>query len=236
LQEQGAVRLDTHLETVARAILERRVVPFLGAGASLYERGGRKWRIGRNDCLPSTDELTDYLASFCTFPPQEKKDLARVSQYAAVTRGLGPLYEELHEIFFNNEYTPTALHHLLAKIPALHRKGAQNGMANPPRQRLVYPHRQRFVVVTTNYDELMEQAFAEAGEPCHKLVYMADQVSDNDKVKYPGTFIHWTPDGESFLVKPANEYQGIQEYDKAKGLEGAPVIIKIHGGVDRTPP
>jgi hypothetical protein len=50
-------------------------------------------------------------------------DLVRVSEFVSVTTGAGPLYEELHRLF-DADYPATALHHLLAAIPATLRWGA----------------------------------------------------------------------------------------------------------------
>ena len=57
------------------------------------------------------------------------------------------LYRYLHEVFDAN-YPPTSLHRLFARLPAVLR---ENG-------------RPQLLVLTTNYDDLLERAFTEAGE------------------------------------------------------------------------
>lgn len=212
----------SHFDLVVKAILERRVIPFLGAGASLCDRDESEWDPGQSQHLPSTGELTDLLASLFAYPAGETKELTRVSQYAAVMEGLGPLYETLQDIF-DRDYQPTSLHQFLASLPSLLRRKGLYHSNNPVRQRLV--------IVTTNYDDLLERAFNQQNEPYHKLVYMAEMGEGNS-----GSFLHATPDGQLFQIKVANEYGRLEEYERSQKLERYPVIIKIHGAVDRTHP
>jgi hypothetical protein len=127
-----------------------------------------------------------------------------VSQYVALKQGSGPLYAELRELF-DGDYPPTALHRFLARVPDVLR---QKGYA--PR----YP-----VIVTTNYDDLMERALQEAGEPFDVVSYIADGPQR-------GKFLHRPPVGEARLIERPNEYRGLS-------LDERPVILKIHGAVDR---
>jgi SIR2-like protein len=194
---------DTHYQMLANAITAGRVVPFLGAGVNQCGRPtDSAWSLGQY--LPNGGELAGYLADCFGYPQTELLDLVRVSQYVAVMTGSGPLYEELHKLF-DIDYPPTPLHQFLATLPILLR---QKGY--PPRDKLI---------VTTNYDDVLERAFQAADEPFDLVSYIAE---GEDR----GKFIHKSPDGESKLIDKPNEYLGLS-------LDQRTVILKIHGAVDR---
>ena len=48
-------------------------------------------------------------------PPEHARSLARISEYVALTKGVGPLYDELHALF-DHDYEPGVAHRLLAEI------------------------------------------------------------------------------------------------------------------------
>ena len=148
--------LEEHLEDVVDALCSSALVPLLGAGANLSDRlEGERWTPGEN--LPSGDELAEYLADKLHYPePQTAGDLLRVSQYAQARRGDGTLYRFLHEVF-TQRYVPTRLHGFLATLPA--------------RLELATGRRRHQLIVTTNYDDALEQAFAAAGEPYDVVWY-----------------------------------------------------------------
>jgi hypothetical protein len=198
--------LDPHYKTVIKAITDGRLVPFLGAGVNLCGRPqDMAWQRGQY--LPSGGELAAYLAENFGYPGSDRFDLVRVSQYIAVVTGSGPLYEELHSLF-DVDYPPTPLHQFLATLPALLREKG-------------YPLRYQ-LIVTTNYDDLVERAFREAGEPFDLVAYVTEGEREQR-----GKFVHWPPDGEARLIEKPNEYRGLS-------LDQRPVILKIHGAVDRT--
>jgi hypothetical protein len=198
--------LDSHYKTVTKAITNGRLVPFLGAGVNLCGRPqDMAWQRGQY--LPTGGELAAYLAENFGYPGSDRFDLVRVSQYIAIVTGSGPLYEELHSLF-DVDYPPTPLHQLLAALPALLREKGY-----PPRYQLI---------VTTNYDDLVERAFREAGEPFDLVAYVTEGEREQR-----GKVVHWPPDGEARLIEKPNEYRGLS-------LDQRPVILKIHGAVDRT--
>jgi hypothetical protein len=110
----------------------------------------------------------------------------------------------LHNLF-DVDYPSTPLHQFFATLPARLR---EKGYA-----------RCYQLIVTTNYDDLMERAFQAAGEPCDLVTYDAEG-------EHRGKFWHWLPNGEVRLIEKPNEYQGLS-------LEQRSVILKIHGAVDR---
>jgi hypothetical protein len=219
--------LDTHYDAVAREILAGRVVPFLGAGVNLCNRSPEvDWKPDQYCRLPSGTELAGYLAERLGYPshvtqvscptcrleigmPEKTKDLARVSQYIAVMNGSGPLYDELHGLF-DADYPLTPVHRFFATIPALLRDRGY-----PQRED---PFRSQLLIVTTNYDDLMERACET--ESFHLISYIA--VGEER-----GKFFHRMPNGEVQLVRKPNMYRGLS-------LDQHPIILKIHGTVNRS--
>ena len=199
--------LDAHFSSVIKAITDGRVVPFFGAGVNLVGRPeGVQWQHGQY--LPSGGELAAYLAKNFGYPDQDKSDLVRVSQYIAVMDGSGPLYEELRKLF-DADYPSTPLHQFFARLPSiLQNKGY------PPRHQLI---------VTTNYDDVMERAFREANEPFDLVTFIAGG-------EHRGKFLH-TPfeSDQTILIEKTNEYRGLS-------LDQRSIILKIHGAIDRFDP
>jgi hypothetical protein len=197
--------LEAHLVTVARAMQEGAVIPFLGAGANLCGRAeGTSWKFGETEYLPDGRELADYLAEYFAYPEGQVRDLVRISQYASVMQGTGPLYQRLHDVF-DVDFAPSPLHTLLAGLPAQWRA---KGVEPVPYQ----------LIVTTNYDDALERAFVAAGEPYDLLSYVA-------KGPHVGKFMHLPPDGRPKLVKKSNQYP--------LNLDERTIVLKIHGAVNR---
>jgi hypothetical protein len=195
--------LESHCRKVAKAMARGQVVPLLGAGANLCDRPPDvRWDVDRFP--PSGSELAAMLADEFGYPLEDRTDLVRVSEYVDLTSGEGPLYDCLRDVF-DAEYPPNSLHRFLAGLPAsLERAG----------------HKRRpQLVITTNYDDILERAFREAGEPYEVVVYMA---GGPDR----GHFVHVAPDGERRVIERPNEYTGLT-------LDERSVILKIHGAIDR---
>lgn len=195
---------DSHFTAVTNAFRRGRLIAFLGAGVNLCDRPDSvSWNSRTRNCLPNGSELAEYIREEfgcdCS-----AADLARVSQYVAVTEGPGPLYGQLHGIF-DHDYEPTSIHRLLASLPAaLRQKG--------------YPSSQ--LIVTTNYDDVLERAFAAAGESIDVVTYVADPPHQR------GKFLHIKPGEKPFLIDVPNQYR-----DLALGERST--VLKIHGTVVR---
>lgn len=191
-------------ELVAKRLLSGKVVPVLGAGANLGDRPqGVEFELGGR-YLPNGRELAQVLARSANYPKTDVLDLARVSQYVAAMLGEDELYEELHQIF-DADYPPTSLHYFLARL-ARHTREAKAGEC--------------MLLVTTNYDDALERAFQDEGEPYDLVTYI------NDIEEYRGHFRHVPFDGEPSVILKPNEYTGLP-------LDRRTVIAKIHGAVDR---
>jgi len=198
--------LEQHCRRVMREVLEGRVVPLFGAGANLCDRpAGMAWEHGRT--LPSGAELSTHLAARFGYPDADLTELVRVSEYAYVMTGSGPLYDQLHDVF-DADYAIGPLHRFLAALPARLREGGVP-QACP-------------LVLTTNYDDALERAFGEVGEAFDVVSYMAEG-------EHRGRFVHWAPDAEPVVVERPNEYRALRPGERT-------VILKMHGAVDRTNP
>ncbi len=199
--------LESHSRFVARQIMEGRVVPFLGAGVNLCGRPEELvWHKGLQ-WLPNGKELSRHLANSFGYPGTNPEDLVRVSQYVSAIAGAFDLYKELRGLFAG-DHPPTAVHELLASIPKFLRHHHQH------QDRPVYQ-----LIVTTNYDDLLERAFETVGEPFDLVWYDAE---GQDR----GKFIHYPHEGEPVVITTANEYL-------QASVNKRTVILKIHGAVDR---
>ncbi|MGH3974899.1 MAG: SIR2 family NAD-dependent protein deacylase, partial [Pseudonocardiaceae bacterium] len=198
--------LEHVYDLIVRRLLRGKVVPVLGAGVNLSERPPHvSWERGRY--LPSGQELADWLAKYIDYVTISGYDLARVSQYVAALEGEGPLYEELHDVFAA-DYPPTHLHRFLARLSRRTREAREAKKV-----------RECMLIVTTNYDDSLERAFANEGEPYELVTYIAE---GDDR----GLFRHSTADGGLTVIDRPNEYVDLR-------LDQRTVIAKMHGAVDR---
>lgn len=190
-------------ELVAGRLVSGKVIPVLGAGANLGDRPPDVgYQPGRY--LPSGKELARKLARLVHYPMADVLDLARVSQYVAARLGESSLYDELHEVF-DADYPPTPLHYFLARMARHIRQAAAA--------------RECMLIMTTNYDDALERAFRDEGEPYDLVTYIS---VGSDR----GFFRHITSDGKPSVIRKPNEYADLP-------LDQRTVIAKIHGAVDR---
>ena len=171
---------EDHLEAVAKAFGAGRLVIMLGPGINTspaaQENGGGTSR---------RDSLTSRLAEAFGCPDDHAAELTKVAQYAAITRGVGPLYDELHALL-EGDHVPGAVHRFLAELPKISRD-----------QAIPQP-----IIVTTNYDRAVERAFADAGEPIDVVTYMS---IGRDR----GRFVHRSADGGLHVITTPNAYADV---------------------------
>ena len=206
--------MDAHLRVVVSGLKQGRVVPFLGAGANLCARvEGALFNAAATEYLPNGAELARYLADMHGYALPDLENLLRVAQYIEMTEGEGPLYDSLRELF-DHDYPSTPLHDLLASLP---RRLRDRGWT--PLQ----------LIVTTNYDDLLERAFRAADEPFDVITYMTPSKTPG---KERARFLHVPPDGPPTTIEKgtANTYLLPQD-DRGNLLR--PAILKLHGAVDR---
>jgi hypothetical protein len=151
----------------------------------------------------------------CTAPaelclrPKPELDLARISQYGDLKQGMGTLYEKLRALF-RRELPPTRVHQFLAALPP----------AKPDPKR---PENRNLLIVTTNYDDLME---------CTLPARSYDVVFyDPDPDQKPARFWHRSPDGVVAQITDPNAYP--TKDNPYPFFDERPVILKIHGTIDR---
>jgi hypothetical protein len=196
---------EEHYLQLSDLIATGEVVPFLGAGANMCDRPDETpWETGRFP--PSGSELAQALAERSRYPARDSYDLLRVSQYVDAVLGERQLYRYLRAIFAV-DYPPSSLHHFLAALPALLR---EQGSPQP-------------LVITTNYDDLVERAFDERAEAYDVVWYEAKGGS------LGGKFLHRGPDGKTVAIERPNKYTHLS-------LSERPVVLKLHGAVDRNDP
>jgi hypothetical protein len=110
-----------------------------------------------------------------------------VSSYTADISGRGRLRERLRTVL-NRRYQRSSLHTFLASIPA------------------------HLLIVVTNYDTLLEEAFRDAGKPFDLVVYPAERPSI-------GNSLLWWRHG---ATQP-------EAVERDLDLENTSIIYKMHG-------
>jgi DNA-binding SARP family transcriptional activator/class 3 adenylate cyclase len=151
---------DDHVGDVARELLAGRLIPVIGDDVSaLTEMLVREFQV-----------------------PAESVHLPQVSQYVAVMRGAGPLYDAMHDEFAQPG-RPNAVHRFFASLPPLLRSQGSSHQ----------------LLVTTSYGLALEQAFVEAGEEFDVVAYLAE---GRDR----GKFCHVVSTGEAHVIDEPNTY------------------------------
>jgi DNA-binding SARP family transcriptional activator len=173
---------DAHLEEVADALLAGRLVPVLGTDVGALAEG--------------LAQRFDYR--------EDGRDLSRVAQFVSLTKGAGPLYDELRALL-EATTAPMPVHRFFAAVPALLRERS-------------LPHQ---LLVTTSYDLMLEQALLDAGEEFDVVSYIASG-------RNRGRFCHRDPSGEVRVIELPNTYVSELSLDRRT------VVLKLHGGIDES--
>jgi hypothetical protein len=197
---------DEHVEEVVRKMMKGMIVPLLGAGVNLWARDRN---FASRERLPDSSELAAFLADAFPFKKQLEldgvSDLIRVAQFIEVMVGSGELYEALHSVF-DLAYPPGPVHEFLAELQPILRERGKGPQ----------------VILTTNYDDALEQAFTQAQEPYDLITYICASPSDQR-----GRFVHYPPGAvDPIPIDRPNEYAGLE-------LDRRAVILKMHGAVAR---
>jgi hypothetical protein len=192
-----------HCDEVIRHLVEDNLVLFLGSRMT----AGRVSAPEGPASLPDSEELAAALAKRFSIK-QAGLDLPEIAQYVYVTEGGSDLYRAVRKLL-PADCEPGPVYRFLARLPAtLEELG----------------HEKRYpLIVSTNFDTALEQAFDDEVEPYDLVVYMA---SGSDK----GKFVHFPDEGAPTPIVIPNKYSGFPiglDYD----LERT-VIVKIHGAVD----
>ena len=178
-------------------------VPRIADGDRTRRRGRRKPRR-----RPDAKDLAAALAERFGIKEQLRPALPEIAQYVYTTKGRAELWRALKKLPAVRSQ-PRPVHRFLAGFPGTLRK-----LGLPPRYQLI---------VSANFDQALEQAFDDAGEPYDLAVYMA---SGQDE----GKFVHF-PVGES--PRPVNIPNAYFEFKIGNDGElWKTLIVKIHGAVD----
>jgi len=179
---------------IARELAKGNVVPFLGAGASMYHRRADI------ECPPSGEALSEKLADEGVFPARpecRRKELPRVASFFEHVNGDRYKLRDFLYSEFSKPFAPNALHRLLAKV----------GLKTP------------LIIITTNYDDMLERAFDDAKSRYELVVTAVDDLANAGSVKHK-----CAETGEVQYILP----------DKLLCSKTCSVIYKMHGGIDRT--
>jgi hypothetical protein len=181
--------LNAHFDRVVRLIEDGRVVFFLGSAIHYPTKLMAK-------------EFYEELARIFECEVLSEERFA-VAQYIADRHGRENLYAEIRKLFARNSLMPRETHELF---------GAWKSFKTHIGETVPFP-----MVITTNYDDVLECRLADAGLPYHLLSYQADGP-------YRGLFYHRSADnGLRIIERPRN----IRQFSDAF------VIVKLNGGLDR---
>jgi hypothetical protein len=149
-------------------------------------------------------------------------NLRYLSHYGKLKNGSNPFYSKLRQIITaakNNN--PNKLHQLFAELP---RKMLAQGY--PENQHgLPYP-----LIVTTNYDSLLEQAFDAVNQE-YDVVYYIAEGADKGKFKHRG----YKKNVGSLMTKDylkKNPLPLIRPYEEISSQVYRPIILKLFGTVE----
>lgn len=186
-------------ERIADLLTRGKLVLFLGPDTVLSNRPpGASWQ---RDCdFPPTDvELARFLASKHHIPLDisHALHLIEVASYIQESSGRYRLLEDLQSAFSGHR-EPQGIYKYLASIPAA------------------------LVIVTTNYDDLLERAFTRANHPFDRISFAQSWRSE----ELPDSLLWWRHNkGEPVEVR----LTGL-ELD----LSRTTIIIKIRGTIDQS--
>jgi hypothetical protein len=180
--------LNAHFDRVVRLIEDGRLIFFLGSAIHYPTRLMAK-------------EFYQELARIFECEALTEERFA-VAQYIADRHGRENLYAEIRKLFARSPLMSRETHELFAAWKTFKTHSGNT---------LPFP-----MVITTNYDDILERRLANAGLPYHLLSYQADGP-------HRGLFFHRSPDnGLRIIEQPRN----IRQFSDAF------VLVKLNGGLD----
>lgn len=189
---------DIHCNDIADAIREGVLVPFLGPGANLCGHTEGNWEQAPH--APSDRELAAYLSRSSGI--RDIRELVQVSQDIELVSSTS-LSRDLHQVL-TRDFKATSLHSFLATIPRILRETVESPS---------YP-----LIVTSNYDDVLELEFKRQKEDYDLVSYIA-------RGKDRGKFSLTPHGGTPVTLSKTNRY--LLTFDERA------VILKIHGAVNR---
>ncbi len=208
-------QLPIPYEAIDRAFQRGNVIPFLGAGINFGHRPpGTSWKKSAELFLPSGAELSYHLAKMSRFPLLEdcqRTNLAKVASYYEEIVGRPDLCDDLFEVFAQNPAQPyyplCRIHEYLARIPKLR------------------------LVITTNYDLLLEEAFKQAQRRFFVIIHRTyiherDTVSEEARL---GKVLWYEYDPAKASAPHQVAYGDPRDLSLSIDAQEATVIYKMHG-------
>lgn len=181
---------------VCDLLLKGQVTPFIGSGVSLSARPqDNPSALARRPFLPSNRELKELLARASRFPASEFEaaDIAEVSAFYVQRFGRTQLDDLLNRTLGRIDYTPSETHRFLA----------ETAKAAP------------LLILTTNYDTLMEQALDEVELQYDVIAYMPRQGDQSAKL--------------AFLPFGSSQPQLVGSGDTYVNLDERTLLVRLHG-------
>ena len=207
---------------LAQLMLKGTLVPFLGAGASSFhadsasnEAAGRGPPTGRKllDLLALEAEL-EIQCGQCEQCVRPTHSLAQVaSYYARVEHTRRSLDGRIENLIGDFTFRPNPLHRLLARVA---------------RQRTM-------LVITTNYDTLLETAFDDAGAAYEVVATAADLLAYNGLEKDARDPLAPSDGIEAGAIyrrfSGSNQFVAVEPASISADLNERSLIYKVHGSV-----
>lgn len=181
-------KFERHFGRVTRLIEDGRLTFFLGSA------------IHHPTKLYAREYYEGLARAFECEPLINERDA--VAQYIADRHGRDILYAEIRKMLRGTRFVPRNLHEFFA---------SWDDLRTPAGERPPYP-----MVITTNYDDILERRLANAGVRHHVLSYQADGP-------HRGRFYHQSPD---------NSLRVIERPRNVRELSDAFVVVKLNGGLD----
>lgn len=186
-----------HYATVLQSMLNGSFVPVLGNDV----RGS----------LPDADDLAAYLAEEFKLE-LAVPDLAEVTQRLVLAKGPADLDQAIEQML-TPEPEPNATHRFLARYP---RRLRELGL------QVKYQ-----MIVTTNYDCALEEAFKDEREAYDLAIFLGGGTDEDGPDK--GKFLHVPWEDEPHVIDQPSEYRGFK-IDGRDVLDRT-LIVKINGAV-----
>jgi hypothetical protein len=183
---------------IGRSLAKGGLIPFLGAGASAFS-------LDSASHLPLSADLARKLAEIGEFPNEQdaaRNDLARVASYVSAKIGRDWVVDFLSEEL-QKGYQPNPLHNVLAEVSG----------------------RSPMLIITTNYDDMMERALLDAGVPFDIVIAAVERKA------FAGALLHkaW---GESVFDEAVDPMALALPVDPISPTElTRTVVFKMHGSV-----
>jgi hypothetical protein len=185
---------------IARALAAGDLIPFIGPGVLASGRDSEAhWDPSAPKFLPSSVELARFLADEAHLPSEvEREHLAEVASFYEVVEQRDTLRERLRQIFGSKSIAEAVI---------------------PPIYSVLAEVKRPLLIITTNYDTLLERAFLAKVRPYDLVVYPPSR-------KDLANAVLWWPHGAR---EPGTPEPNKLDIDLSKTT--TTVIFKMHGTI-----